>query len=60
MRTFSLDFDDAVEHQESAEAGQELDWLGELSPELTTRKAKRFITQTIIGLAIIAGLLFLL
>lgn len=60
MRTFSLDFDEAVEQKDQCEEKQDLDWLGDLSPELTTAKATRFITQTLIGLAILAGFLFLI
>ena len=60
MRTFSLDFDDAVDHTDQLETNQELNWLGDLSPELTKQKTKRFFMQTVIGLAIFAGFLFLI
>ncbi len=57
MKTLSLDFSDAVTHADDVQSDDELSWLGDLSPGLTAAKSIRFITQTIIGIAVVAGFL---
>lgn len=57
MRTLSIDFDDVVTHEETVETEKDLDWLGDMTPELTVKKSARFITQTIVGIFIVLAIL---
>ena len=60
MRTFPLNLDDNVDQDARSETENELEWLGDMTPELTVAKSKRFVAQTIVSLVILAGFLFLI
>ena len=57
MKTLSLGFDDVAAHDERVESTDELNWLGDLEPGLNAKKSARFITQTVVGIAIVLAIL---